>query len=129
MQWLDAPCEPVPGPEDIVAWVNANGGEARYVPITLDPDTDPTDASIITIRTSTGWANAKPGYYIVMSDNYFYLPQSLGDLDAECPQVKLRVFYLQSPETFEREDWKLAPECSCIGSSHLGTCKYAVLPL
>ena len=55
--------------EQIVAWVNANGGEARYEPAEWSPQGDIWP--YIVVRTSKGPAYAKPGDWIVMGDTWF----------------------------------------------------------
>jgi hypothetical protein len=57
---------------EVVAWVNANGGEARYTG-TADPGrgTDPY-ANRIAVRTINGWAYAAPGHYVIRSAVDFY---------------------------------------------------------
>jgi len=73
MRWTEPPrATPADQAEcaaEIVDWVNANGGEARY-----QRDWDPTmperpgpDEAHIAIRAITGWVYAKPGDYIVMN--------------------------------------------------------------
>ena len=74
----------------IVAWVNANGGEARYEPergsyeVAGRTDTEigfteRVDGSHIAVRTSQGWAYAKPGDRIVMGDTSVHVRGRYGD--------------------------------------------------
>ena len=56
--------------EQIVAWVNANGGEARYEPECVDHNGPQTPARIA-IRTASGWDYAKPGDRVVKGDRRF----------------------------------------------------------
>jgi hypothetical protein len=61
--------------EQIVAWVNANGGEARYEPATgALSNFGGRDFPRIVVRTINGWAYAKPGDHIVMGSAWFDVP-------------------------------------------------------
>lgn len=78
MQWLATDQPPEAEAADIVAWVNANGGEARYEPA---PAADYRDAyevdrgPFIRVRRSDGWVYAEPGHYVVMGIGSFYNTQ------------------------------------------------------
>lgn len=80
--------------EQIVDWVNANGGEARYnAPADMEP--------LISVHTITGWSFAEPGQYVVMGDavgNERYP----GSEDSMFRGPEFRDFYIQRPEDFER---------------------------
>jgi len=59
-------------PEDVVAWVNANGGEARYFP---GPEMGNADGEFPRIEIRTGpprnLVYAKPGDTVQMTDEWF----------------------------------------------------------
>lgn len=84
------------GAHEIVAWVNANGGEARY-----EQESWPFGRSnighdaYIAVRTIDGWDYAKPGHYIVMGSTTFQ------DGGFMTPARFMRDFYPCDPETFE----------------------------
>jgi hypothetical protein len=73
----------------IVAWVKANGGEARYVPA--------WHHARIAVRTINGWAYARPGHYVVKGSATFMHESG----------VELTDFYPCDPETFEKR-WEAA---------------------
>jgi hypothetical protein len=76
---------------EIVAWVNANGGEARY-----ERQGSPSGADRIAVRTINGWAYALPGWYVVMGETEF------GGTGASWERERIRDFYPCDPETFQR---------------------------
>lgn len=93
----------VEGAKRIVAWVNANGGEARvgYEQLSGTPgDTQP----YIAVRTINGWAYAAPGHYVVMGTAEFAGLNKL--VTGVGPNI--RDFYPVDPETFERRWQALA---------------------
>ena len=85
--------------EAIVAWVNANGGEAKYQndPGSVDADLMPR----IAVHTINGWAYAAPGHYVIKGAARF---QVGGFME---PARFLIDFYPCDPETFERR-WEVA---------------------
>lgn len=78
--------------ERIVAWVNSNGGEAKYEPPDRGWRDLPTSARIA-VRTPDGWDYAKPGWYVVMGHDEF---------DVFEEDVAICVFHPCDPETYER---------------------------
>lgn len=85
------------GAEQIVAWVNANGGEARYVPNGEDTPIGWSGYPRIAIRTAYGWAYAKPGDRIVKGDEWFdFIQTKPGMLPDE---VRLREFTVSPVES------------------------------
>lgn len=97
MLWHNAAPQDVGGTaEQIVAWVNANGGEARY-----ESQGAPSGADRIAVRTINGWAYAAPGHYVVMGSATFTV--CAHNQPATCNEYRtLRDFYPCDPETFER---------------------------
>lgn len=98
MQWTpDAWDDPEKNATDIVAWVNANGGEARYETHSIGAvHFDPLDR--IAVRTINGWAYAAPGHYVVMGSERF----DTGELTPEGEPIELLDHYPCDPETFEK---------------------------
>jgi hypothetical protein len=74
----------------IVAWINANGGEARYEP----------HHARIALHTINGWAFAELGHYAVMGSATFTAWREGSDGKPEAWQC--RDFYPCDPETFEK---------------------------
>ena len=74
MVWEALPNSPEHGllarANQIVAWVNANGGEARYEQVVQDGSRNAGQylTSRIAVRTSRGWQCAKPGDRIVKGE-------------------------------------------------------------
>lgn len=97
------------GAERIVAWVNANGGEARYEPEWIWRGEDSSNGRRvpprIAVRTINGWAYAAPGHYIVMGSAWFV--SSPYDPSAGLSGPKVRDFYPCDPATFEKH-WAAA---------------------
>lgn len=107
--------------ENVVAWVNANGGHARYEP---EPQATIggrghgsqtfTQPARIAVRTINGWAYAAPGHYVVRGSAEF---EGRTDPAIRCPEcgsaqlmhtsscsrqiTYLRDFYPCDPETFQ----------------------------
>lgn len=85
--------------ERIVAWVKANGGEARYEDTHYGSHGH--HESRIGVRTINGWAYAAPGHYVVKGEATFLVndPDNVGG-----PGIirQVRDFYPCDPETFER---------------------------
>lgn len=71
MQWLKFADDALRTDEarQIVAWVNANGGEARYEPYGHGSPSYPRPH--VAVRTADGWAYAKPGDWIEKTDEWF----------------------------------------------------------
>ena len=81
--------------EEIVAWVNANGGEAKYLRrIDASINQALTEARIA-VHTCNGWYSAAPGDYIVMGEEWFVTPEQ-----SRSGVGKTRDFYIQSPQAF-----------------------------
>ena len=85
---------------EIVAWVNDNGGEARYEPDPSAAYGEAIDTPLIAVRRVNGWAYAAPGHYIVKGDMEFKATPIRG-----ATKRLLRHFYPVDPETFEQR-WK-----------------------
>jgi|SRR6185437_4173255 len=83
---------------DIIAWVNANGGEARYGHPTGDESTTWQSGPFIAVRTINGWDYAEPGHYIVMGSARFDI---VVGTDLNGPAEQRRNFYPCDAETFE----------------------------
>jgi len=83
---------------EIVAWVNANGGEARYMPSRDDCNNVDAQQARIKIRAVSGWVYAKPGDYIVK--NTWLLPFEDG--------LPERAFFPVPADTFESQ-WEPIP--------------------
>jgi hypothetical protein len=81
---------------EILAWVNTNGGEARYEPASWWAEPHRHHARIA-VRTINGWAHAKPGHYVVKGGATFTHESG----------VELTDFYPCDPETFEKR-WEAA---------------------
>lgn len=75
MQWRFIEHEMSGNSAEIVAWVNANDGEARYDP---RPESGALTGATarIAVRTVDGWAYAEPGQYVVMGDETFYVKRT-----------------------------------------------------
>lgn len=109
MQWYKQNIEqydPKARAQEIVAWVNANGGEARYAP--AGGPSGPGEGSYyghparIAVRTINGWAYAAPGHYIVMGSAVFTTPvEYIGMLSGTPCSHTLLDFYPCDPATFE----------------------------
>lgn len=102
MQWVvpddpEVPLDLATRALDIVKWITANGGEARYDPEYVDENGPQTPAHIA-ICTVTGWACAAPGQYIVKGIATFTVRDNIGGQDIE---KELRNFYPRDPVTFE----------------------------
>lgn len=89
------------GALEIVAWVNANGGEARYYPDGVVGE-HPNGGPRIGVRTINGWAYAEPGHYVVMGTALFEVDHTAerGFKHLTCVST-VRDFYPCDPETFE----------------------------
>jgi len=103
MQWAALPNSPEHGllasASQIVAWVNANGGEARY-------ENSPSPSwpeNCIAVRTINGWAYAAPGHYIVMGEASFVY-----DREGWAGGTRCRAFDVRDPKIFESH-WEAAP--------------------
>lgn len=88
---------------EIVAWVNTNGGEARYEPSYFDMQAARGGPAVerparIAVRTINGWAYAAPGHYVVMGEAWFSADASKAYHDTH----QVRDHYPCDPETFER---------------------------
>ena len=76
MQWLVGPDDhgdPAFSAKEIVAWVDANGGTAKYQPQSgvSGMGMVKLDRPRIAVLTTHGWAYALPGHYIVMGEAWF----------------------------------------------------------
>jgi hypothetical protein len=98
MQWRYIQHEMNGNSAEIVAWVNANGGEARYLRAEAMPNV-PTDR--IAIRTREGRVHAVPGDYVVMGDDW------VGHIGEKF--IGVRAFITCDPETFEKR-WEAPRE-------------------
>jgi hypothetical protein len=87
---------------EILAWVNTNGGEARYEPASWWAEPHRHHARIA-VRTINGWAYARPGHYVVKGSTWFDPYSTSGRGKAG----KVRDFYPCDPETFEKR-WEAA---------------------
>lgn len=109
MQWTDDGSDDFRGLADlaaqIVAWVNANGGEARYERSDYDAIPSVHDhGPRIAVRTINGWAYAKPRHFVVMGESYW------DPDDRPLPPTKqLCDFYPVDPATFEQRWEPVAP--------------------
>jgi hypothetical protein len=75
----------------IVAWVNANGGEARYESV-LDPDTDNYSLRIAISQADGTDAYAKPGDWIAMNREVIdYRIHEDSGLDLPVTRIEFRV--------------------------------------
>jgi hypothetical protein len=122
MQWSPANrWSELPAPQytadQIVAWVNANGGEARYENH-WEGDRDRAQGqrlNRIAVRTINGWAHAAPGHYVVMGSATFDIDMLRDPKDPRCAEhnipdcvycpteaVTVRDFYPCDQETFEK---------------------------
>lgn len=94
MQWVVTETYPdlADSANEIIAWINTNGGEARYEPHATNP--------AIAVRMADGLDYARPGYYIMMGYTSFADPyQPLG------VERFIRNFFPCSQTKFERQ-WK-----------------------
>ena len=83
--------------QDIVAWINANGGEVSCIdtgPLAVATNQKP----LIAVRTHSGWAYAAPGDYVVMQSKG--IDRADPDSGPDLPVVK-HYFDTCDPETFE----------------------------
>lgn len=90
----------------IIAWVDVNGGEARYNDNRGLPGSEGLPDSLrgpnIAVRTINGWAYAEPGHYVVMGTALFEVDHTAerGFKHLTCVST-VRDFYPCDPETFE----------------------------
>lgn len=85
--------------EQIVAWVNAYGGEAAYFTASRSARAGFPSEPRIAIHTINGWAYAAPGHYVVMGTAEFN-----ADLGPGITK-HVRDFYPCDPETFAKR-WR-----------------------
>lgn len=81
---------------DIVAWVNTNGGDARFERLSRF---EAGGEDRIVIRTRGGLAFARPGDYVEMGNEVFVVDEAGPSPSA---MREIRPFYRRDAETFEK---------------------------
>lgn len=103
MQWCsgDAPCTGYHA-QEIVAWVNDNGGEAQY---DAPHGTSTGHGSRIALVAAGCWLYANPGDYVVMGREWFHdgAPCKAGPACRGGGEKAVRDFYPRDAAAFEAE--------------------------